>query len=300
MKPGKTYYLLLLLLVTFFWGITFPLIKNSLQYIGPVDFLAVRFSVSAALMVPLVVKRGRPHSRKTLTYGLVAGFLLFLGYYFQTVGLMYTTPAKSGIITGLYVVLLPFISYTYLRIRTERSDVIASVIAFAGLIIMSAGELGNSTVQYGDLMTLVCAVAYAYQIAYVSKHSPEIDSVHFTFYQLLFVSLFSIAALPTYEPYRFVFNSYVIFTIIFTAVFAGVFAIYITNRALIFVEPSAAGVIFVGEPVFAAIFSVILTHDYLSYYTIGGGSLMVFAMFIITYRKYITEKNRKRNAGYTL
>lgn len=300
MKPGKTYYLLLLLLVTFFWGITFPLIKNSLQYIGPVDFLAVRFSVSAALMVPLVVKRGRPHSRKTLTYGLVAGFLLFLGYYFQTVGLMYTTPAKSGIITGLYVVLLPLISYTYLRIRTERSDVIASVIAFAGLIIMSAGELGNSTVQYGDLMTLVCAVAYAYQIAYVSKHSPEIDSVHFTFYQLLFVSLFSIAALPTYEPYRFVLNSYVIFTIIFTAVFAGVFAIYITNRALIFVEPSAAGVIFVGEPVFAAIFSVILTHDYLSYYTIGGGSLMVFAMFIITYRKYITEKNRKRNAGYTL
>ena len=37
-------YMGLILLVTFFWGVTFPLIKIALEYISPVVFLALRFS----------------------------------------------------------------------------------------------------------------------------------------------------------------------------------------------------------------------------------------------------------------
>ncbi len=296
MKKGKTYYLLLLLLVTFFWGLTFPLINNSLYYIGPVGFLALRFFISAAIMLPFILRRKSENIRLTVKYSFIAGFLLFVGYYFQTVGLVYTTPAKSGMITGLYVVLLPLISYTYLKKNVSRVDVIASVLAFSGLIIMSLNSGGNSGVQFGDLLTLICAVGYAYQIAYVSKHSSEIDSLSFTFFQLLFVAVFSVIALPTFEPYKFELNTYVIFTVIFTAFFAGILAYYISNRALIYVEPSAAGVIFVGEPVFAAIFSVILTHEQLGIYIITGGSLMVFAMFITTFYRYISEKRLKSAA----
>lgn len=293
MNRGKTYYLLLLLLVTFFWGVTFPIISTSLKFIGPVDFLALRFSVSALLMLPFILRKKPENFGKTVRYGFVAGLLLYFGYYFQTVGLVYTTPAKSGIITGLYVVLLPLVSYTYLKKRAGRIDIIASMIAFAGLIIMSAGEVQNTSVQIGDMLTLVSAVAYTYQIAYVSKHSAEIDSTHFTFYQLLFVAVLSAATIPTFDPYRFQINAYVIFTIVFTALFAGVLAIYVSNRALIFVEPTAAGIIFVGEPVFAAVFSVILTGEYLSYFTILGGALMVFAMFAITYQKYASERKAR-------
>lgn len=295
MNRGKTYYLLLLLLVTFFWGVTFPLIKVSLQYIGPVDFLALRFSVSAAIMLPFVLLRKGGNTRLTVRYGFIAGLLLFAGYYFQTVGLVYTTPAKSGIITGIYVVLLPLISYTYLKKRASRIDVIASVIAFAGLIIMSLSSVGDAGVQLGDILTLICAVAYAYQIAYVSKHSGEVDSVNFTFFQLLFVAVFSLIALPTYEPYLFELNTYVIFTVLFTALFAGILAYYVSNRALIYVEPSAAGIIFVGEPVFAAISSVMLNVEQIGPYIIAGGSLMVSAMFITTFYRYVSEKRAVQN-----
>lgn len=298
MTRGKTYYLLLLLLVTFFWGITFPLIKVSLQYIGPVDFLALRFFVSAAIMLPFVLVRKMENIRLTAKYSFIAGLLLFLGYYFQTVGLVYTTPAKSGIITGIYVVLLPLISYTYLRKKAGRIDVLASVVAFAGLIIMSIGSVGNAGVQFGDVLTLICAVAYAYQIAYVSKHSGEVDSVNFTFFQLLFVSVFSLIAIPTYEPYLFELNSYVIFTVVFTAFFAGILAYYVSNKALIYVEPSAAGIIFVGEPVFATLTSVVLNVEQIGIYIIAGGSLMVSAMFITTFYRYLSEK-KKRKANHS-
>lgn len=293
MRTGNTYYLLLLLLVTIFWGAAFPLTKIALMNIGPLDFLIVKFAVSVAVMLPFVLRRKQENFRKTFRFGIVAGFLLFLGTYFQTVGLVYTTPAKSAIITGLAVVMLPLISHTYLKVRADRTDVFASIFAFAGLIVMSVAGLGSSQVQLGDFLTLFCAIAYAYQISYVSKHSSEVDATNFTFYQLLFSSLFSIAAIPVYDPGKFIFTPFIIFAIIFTAIFGGTLAEYVSTRALKYVETTTTGVIFVSEPVFAAIFSVIFTKEFLSYSTIAGGSMMVLAMFIVTYRKYRAERVRR-------
>lgn len=297
MKTGKTYYIFLLLLVTFFWGLSFPIIKNALQYIGPIDYLAIRFALSALIILPVVVRNRSASTVKALKYGIVAGFFLFMGNYFQTVGLVFTTSAKSGIITGLYVILVPIISYIHLRVKTGKVEIFASILAFSGLIVMSLGSAVNARIQLGDLLTFICAIAYAYQILYISKHSSEVNSTDFTFFQLLFVSAFSVMALPTFEPYKLVMNSYVIFTIIFTALSGGLFGYYVMTRSLIYVEPSVAAVIFVGEPVFATIFSVILTSEKLGYFIIAGGGMMVLAMFLATLQKYLEDKSRKKLPG---
>ncbi len=289
-------YLGLLLLVTFFWGLTFPLIKNALVYISPVLFLSLRFMASAALLLPFL--RGRnAFSRTNIKYGFIAGAFLFIGYYFQTVGLEFTTAAKSGIITGTYVVLIPVISYFYLRRKITRTDTLASGMAFAGLIIMSAANLENSTVQLGDILTLICAIGYAFQIAYVSKHSKNLDSTVFTFYQILAVGVLSTIFIPTYPQAHEVLNYYVIFTILFTAAFAGVFGYYINTKALIFVEPTTAGVIFVGEPIFAAVTSVLINHEVLGVLGLVGGGIMVLAMFVTTFDKYLARKRRLTGQG---
>lgn len=294
---GKTsLYLGLLLLVTFFWGLTFPLIKNTLEFVSPMIFLSLRFGLSTLFLVPFLIKKKGVFGRRNIIQGFVAGILLFFGYYFQTIGLEYTTASKSGIITGIYVVLIPIISYYYLRRRASGYDVFASVIAFAGLIIMSSGSLTNSGVELGDILTLLGAVAYAFQIAYLSKHSSGLDSVVFTFYQLLVVTIFSTLFIPTYPSLQVVLNGYAIFTIVFTALLAGTFAMFVTTRALIFIEPTAAGIIFVGEPIFAAISSVILNNEVLGIYTIVGGSIMVLAMFITTFDKYLKSRKTKINS----
>ncbi len=290
MPPKNQFlYLGLLLLVTFFWGLTFPLIKNTLTFISPVLFLSLRFLLSALFLLPFL-KRRNAFSLNNVKYGFIAGAFLFVGYYFQTVGLEFTTAAKSGIITGTYVVLIPVISYFYLKKRITRTDTIASAFAFAGLMIMSAGSLENSTVQFGDVLTLICAIGYAFQIAYVSKHSKNLDSAVFTFYQILAVGILSTIAIPTYPQAHEILNYYVIFTIFFTAAFAGVFGYYISTRALIFVEPTTAGIVFVGEPIFAALTSVIINHEVLGLLAILGGGIMVLAMFLTTFGKYVDHK----------
>lgn len=287
-------YLGLLLLVTFFWGLTFPLIKNSLVFVSPVLFLSLRFLVSSLLLLPFLRNRNA-FSRTNIKYGMIAGAFLFIGYYFQTVGLEYTTAAKSGIITGTYVVLIPVISYFYLRKKITRTDTVASLMAFVGLITMSAGNISNTTVQLGDVLTLICAVGYAFQIAYVSKYARNLDSTVFTFYQILTVGILSTVAIPTYPLSSNVINYYVIFTIFFTAIFAGVFGYYINTKALVFVEPTTAGIIFVGEPIFAAVTSVIINGEVLGTLGLVGGGVMVLAMFLTTFDKYLAHKKRERS-----
>ncbi|MCL4451668.1 MAG: EamA family transporter [Candidatus Thermoplasmatota archaeon] len=68
------YYSLLLLLVTFFWGVTFPLIKVSLVYISPLPFLALRFSVSTIIILPFIARNRQLRDRKAMIYGFWAGF----------------------------------------------------------------------------------------------------------------------------------------------------------------------------------------------------------------------------------
>ena len=292
----KILYMGLLLSVTFFWGVTFPVVKVALEYIGPGPFLALRF-LAATIMLAFFVRRGKGFlAPSNIKHGMVAGFLLFIGYYFQTVGLEYTSAAASGIITGAYVVILPLMSYLYLKTKVSRMDLFASIIAFGGLILMSLGSLSNLGTELGDLLTLICAVGYAVQIAYVSKHSRNINSSTFTFYQIAAVTIFSTISIPFTPGGLGTINLYVVFAIIFTAIFGSVFGYYVSTVALIYVEPTAAGIIFVAEPIFAAIAAVILAHEHLGIYVILGGAVMIMAMFLTSLDKYL--KGRRESSTH--
>jgi drug/metabolite transporter (DMT)-like permease len=240
----------------------------------------------------IFLRKGRGfRSPDNIKHGLIAGILLFAGYFTQTVGLQYTSAAASGIITGANVVFLPIISIMYLKSRVSTADTIASIMALSGLIVMSLGALGSIGTLIGDALTLFCAIAYAVQIAYVSKHSKNLDSYAFTFYQIAAVTILSAVTIPVMPGTMMTLNNYVIFGIIFSAVFASVFAFYISTVGLIYVEPTTVGIIFVAEPVFAAISAVIIGHEVLSVSVIIGGVIMVMAMFLTSIDKYIQARS---------
>ncbi|MCL4452482.1 MAG: DMT family transporter [Candidatus Thermoplasmatota archaeon] len=287
---GKIFYFMLLISVVTIWGATFPIMKLSLYYITPTMLLSFRFLLSGLLMLPMVIKNKMLVEKKNIILGITGGILLFIAYYTQTVGLEYTTSSQSGLITGMYVVLLPIISLLYLKIKLNKVDVIAVSIGFIGLILMSSLKF-NSADSFGDLLTFICAIFYAIQTAYVFKYTKFLDSMVFTFYQLLMVGVLSTIFLPfSWEPSGLL-KPIVIFTIVFTAIFASFFAILINTKALMYIEPTAAGVVYVGEPVFAVIASILILREIPTLYTIIGGIIIVLAMFMETVHKYIETRN---------
>ena len=287
---GKIFYFMLLISVVIIWGATFPIMKLSLYYITPTMLLSFRFLLSAAFMLPIILKNKMLMEKKNVVLGITGGVILFIAYYAQTVGLEYTTSSQSGLITGMYVVLLPIISLLYLKIKLNKVDVIAVSVGFIGLILMSSLKFSSAD-AFGDLLTFICAIFYAIQTAYVFKYTKFLDSMVFTFYQLLIVGVLSTIFLPfSWEPSG-LSKPIVIFTIVFTALFASFFAVLINTRALMYIEPTAAGVVYVGEPVFAVIASILILKEIPTLYIIIGGIIIVLAMLIETVHKYIETKD---------
>jgi drug/metabolite transporter (DMT)-like permease len=98
-----------LALCSLLWGATFVVVKSSLDYSSVFVFLAARFSLAAILMAAFRPGVFRTLKREELLAGAALGFCMFGGYAFQTAGLQFTTPAKSGFVTGSSVVLVPLL-----------------------------------------------------------------------------------------------------------------------------------------------------------------------------------------------
>ena len=91
------FYSLLLVGVTMVWGWTFVAVQDAISLYGVLGFLAVRFALAAAALAPLAASRV---TRRTLVVGGGIGLVLAAGYLLQTMGLLFTSPTNSGLITG--------------------------------------------------------------------------------------------------------------------------------------------------------------------------------------------------------
>src|SRR5262252_2417734 len=100
---------LALAFATFLWGSTFVVVKSSLDHSSVFLFVALRFTVAAAIMALWRPQVFRSLEKEQIFAGMRLGFFMFGGYAFQTAGLQYTSASNSGFVTGSSVVLVPLL-----------------------------------------------------------------------------------------------------------------------------------------------------------------------------------------------
>ncbi len=146
---------LVLLFVTLIWGATFPVVKVALADVSPFLFLAVRFLLAGALFALLFRRKIFPLDLPTLRAGAALGLFLFLGFGFQTYGLVYTSAARSAFMTSLLVLWVPFISLFVERERPAASLWAAIGVAVTGMWFLNRPEAG--ALNRGDWLSVACA-----------------------------------------------------------------------------------------------------------------------------------------------
>ncbi len=270
---------LLLLLVSFFWGITFVTVKEAIQFMPPFSFLSWRFSLAFLLLFLVSIKRVRRIDIEIGKYGIFIGLFLFMGYGFQTVGLQYTTPANAGFITGLSVVIVPVLSAVILKTTPSKNTVFGAILACIGLALLSFQRFAMS---YGDLLVLVSAFCFAMHIILVGKYSPRTDTFLITTIQIGAVALFS--TLFSFTEPSFEFNLTIVEALIITAFFATFLAFLIQNSAQKYVSPTHTGLIFAMEPVFAAVCSYLLIGEVFTLRKIVGCVCILLGMVLAELR----------------
>lgn len=276
-----------LLAVAAMWGISFVWMKDILDRQDVYSFLFSRFLVASLVMLlanPRVITR---LNREILTKGSVIGTALGLGYIFQTLGLDRTTPAITGFITGLYVVLTPLIAALLLKERLTKQAWFYIVLATAGLAVLSVSGWSIGT---GEFFVLISALLFAVHILLLSQWSKKFDAYALTFVQLATCALVSgipasingFSAPPDFQVWS---------VVVFTAVFATFFAFVIQTWAQARISATKVAVILTMEVVFAALFSVALGAEPLTLRIVLGGSMVLIAMIMIVQPKVTPVSN---------
>lgn len=274
MKFKKNYYADLALLgVALSWGTTFQLVKDALGDIDTFPFLAIRFL--AALVILLPFRRGR---FKWNPAALRAGVYLFCGYAFQTLGLIWTTPSKAAFITGLNVVLVPFIASFIDKKIPYWGACVGALLAAAGLGFISLE--GAFLPGRGDLLVLCCAVFFALQIVAVREASKTMTAQDLTLVQLAVVSLFSFGIWGGFGGNSINWTPAVIWALIITAVFATAAAFLTQSWAQRFTSADRVAIILATEPVFAGLFSYIYGGEVFGTQKLLGCALILIGILI--------------------
>lgn len=272
-----------LLAVTVVWGASFPIMSTALKYIQPYSLIAIRYIIAALFLGIIINKKIMAADRKVLKAGILIGISLFLGCTFQAMGLKFTTPSKSAFITGLNVVLVPLFLCIIYKKLPDIKTIVGAILSVTGLGIMSAG--GSTSINKGDLMTLFCAVAFAMQIILVDRLvKSDMDVLTLNFVQFLTVGILSVIPAAVFENFSIEINIFSLGAVIFLSVFCTIIAYYVQNKMQPLTNPTRAAVIFLGEPVFAAIFSLLM-GDRLTAKTFAGCLLILAGMIIINIKR---------------
>lgn len=193
---------LLLLLTATIWGVAFVAQSVGMEYIGPFTFNAVRNAIGALVLIPCIgflrrirteeekQKSADKQEKKTLVVGGVScGVLLFAASNLQQVGIQYTTVGKAGFITAMYIVMVPLLGI-FLKKKAGARVWCAVAIAVVGLYMLCVTG-GSFSLQKGDLLVLICAVAFSIHILVVDYFAPRVDGVKMSCMQFFVCALLS-------------------------------------------------------------------------------------------------------------
>ena len=214
-------------------------------------------------------------TRWTLLAGSGIGLVLAMGYLFQTLGLLYTTPTDSGLITGLFVVFAPLAARAFFKVRVPWQVVVAAILSLTGMVLL-AGQ-SPSGVRIGDVLTVACAGALGLHIALLSRYAREHDAGSLAPAQMISMAVLFSVLWHLFEPVTMP-PLEVILAIILTGVVASAGAFYVQTTVQQRIPAARAAVILTTEPVFAALFGYWLAGDRLSPVQLLGAALILSAL----------------------
>ncbi len=271
MRPGVG--VLTLIAITLVWGTTFVVVKQALATIPVALLLAVRFTLAGLLL------SWARFDRRAVRPALVLGLLAFGGFATQTLGLSLTSASKAAFITGLSVILTPMMAALGWRRRVGARAFAAAAVALAGLALMTLrGGLGG--VNAGDLWVLGTALLYALYIVYLGEVANTVSATSLAALQHVPMALLAwLWAAPNLGALASVpLRTYL--AILYLAAVATALVAVLQTYAQRVVPSATAALIFVLEPVFAAVFAFLLLGERMGLTGWVGGALVVAAMLM--------------------
>ena len=284
---------LLLMLCAFIWGTAF-VAQSAGSGMGAYSFLAGRSWMAVLVLAPTVAafdavrrRQGQPDEKtktaaerkKLWKAGLVCGTFLFTASAAQQIGItLDPSTAKAGFLTAMYVVLVPVFGLFLGRKGSIRLWC-SMIIAVLGLYLLCMKN-GFGSIRSSDLILLLCAVLFSFQIMCVDHFAPQVDGVRLSFVQFLVVAVESTAAALLFEQTTMSDFTANALPILYCGVLSSGVAYTLQILGQKDLNPAIASLIMCLESVFSALGGWLLLHQSLSLRE-GMGCVLIFAAVVL-------------------
>jgi drug/metabolite transporter (DMT)-like permease len=261
------------------WGFNFVVIKDAIGRVDPMLYVMLRYIVALAIFSAIMPRSLTRSTRAHWIMGSILGVFYLTALVVQTIGLQYTTPGKSGFITGLNVAMVPFLYWIFARRSPGWSQVVGAIIATVGLGVLSLR--GDLTISWGDALTLLGALGYALHIMTTGFFAPKVPPATLAVTQIAASALIACVITPFVTDVTFDLPWQVWAAVVWTAVSGTIYAFFVQSWAQRRTTSTHAAVLLCLESVSSAVFGIIFGMDTLTWRLVTGAALIFSGILII-------------------
>jgi drug/metabolite transporter (DMT)-like permease len=248
---------LLLILITAIWGLSFPIMRNSLAFISEITYLLYRFTLASLVLLVIFRRKYKKINRTVLFRGVLLGISLSGALGFTVVALQFTTASNVAFITGLNIVVVPFASNIISRKKIDLIKRISIILALFGLFFISGGV--ELRFNRGDFFALLCALCISAQIILTDIFARDEDPITLGCLQVNIAAIiYFIMCFIGGGDFSFKINAIVVITILITGIAGTALAFVGQTYIQKYTTPSHVAIIFILEPVFGAVFALLI------------------------------------------
>ena len=274
----------LLLLAAFIGGGGFISLKYLLDWgYDPFQVIFGRFLMASLCMCVVYHRRLKKITKREWKVGGMLGALLAAMFLLMTVGLQYTTPSVNAFLVNIPAVIVPFICWGVFKQKPTKNHFLAAFMTLIGVCCLSLTS--DFRIDLGAALSLLAAVAFSLQMAFLGNITDGCDSVHIAVTENI-ATLAVMAVIVTFTGWdmpALTLPSLGNFFFLGAFCTAAYFALQSIGQQI--TSPNKAAIIITSESIFAAIFSAILYGERMSIRGYLGCVIIFAAMALAEHKK---------------
>ena len=250
---------LLLLLTAIIWGSSYSVVKTALAHYPVAGVIAIRFLMTAILLLPYWLCLPREQKQATLATALPTSAALLAIFFAETYGVALTSASKAAFLISLCLLLTPPVEWLWFRKRPASKLWLAAIVSLLGTWLLTG--MHDGSLNQGDVLMLLAALLRAFQSCLSTRLTAgkSIDMLGLTAAQSVLIGGTALLLAPWLgnglPPLPRVADFW--FPMLFLTLFCTLFAFWAMNRALAASSPSKVALLLGSEPLWGALFAVL-------------------------------------------
>lgn len=275
---------ILFIILVLIWGFNWTFMKVGLGFVSPLNFVAQRFLLASATLLPVILlsRRGLPRDASTWFKLLLVSFVNAFGMTSTHFGLLYEVSGLSSILTYTQPLFVFCLAIPLLGEKASIARVLGVAVGFLGVVTIYVGRSSyspsvSSAVLFLILGAFIWAIIIVCYKKFLSYVSPEIVNAM----QFFIGAVFLLTAALTLEGSAFSVDPLYIFSLLYVSVLGTAVGFTIWLVLIRWEEATVVSASSLIVPAVAFVAGCLLLGEAIEYFSILGFIMVLAGVYLV-------------------